>query len=91
MLKATSIGDEVLETLLESKPKGSRSPAGAIASVTTHTATDRGSRFCDGASARAAESSGGDRSAGLLSAEPPSGSGVAIYARHARVPRIRTG
>ena len=38
MLMATSIGEEMLETLLESKPKGSRSAAGAIASVTTHTA-----------------------------------------------------
>jgi protein TonB len=38
MLKATSIGEEMLETLLESRPKGSRSTAGAIASVTTHTA-----------------------------------------------------
>ena len=38
MLRATSIGEEMLETLLESKPRGSRSTAGAIASVTTHTA-----------------------------------------------------
>jgi protein TonB len=38
MLRATSIGEEMLETLLESGPKGSRSTAGAIASVTTHTA-----------------------------------------------------
>ena len=38
MLRATSIGEEMLETLLESRPKGSRSTAGAIASVTTHTA-----------------------------------------------------
>jgi protein TonB len=38
MLRATSNGDEMLETLLESKPKGSRSTAGTIASVTTHTA-----------------------------------------------------
>jgi protein TonB len=38
MLRATSIGEEMLETLLESKSKGSRSTAGAIASVTTHTA-----------------------------------------------------
>jgi protein TonB len=38
MLRATSIGVEMLETLLESRPKGSRSTAGAIASVTTHTA-----------------------------------------------------
>jgi protein TonB len=38
MLSATSIGEEMLETLLESRPKGSRSTAGAIASVTTHTA-----------------------------------------------------
>jgi periplasmic protein TonB len=38
MLRATSIGEQMLETLLESKPKGSRSTAGAIASVTTHTA-----------------------------------------------------
>jgi periplasmic protein TonB len=38
MLRATSIGEEMLETLLESKPKGSRSTAGTIASVTTHTA-----------------------------------------------------
>jgi periplasmic protein TonB len=37
MLRATSIGEEMLETLLESKPKGSRSTAGAIASVTAHT------------------------------------------------------
>jgi protein TonB len=33
-----SIGEEMLETLLESRPKGSRSTAGAIVSVTTHTA-----------------------------------------------------
>jgi periplasmic protein TonB len=38
MLNATSIGEEMLETLLESKPKGSRSTAGTIASITTHTA-----------------------------------------------------
>jgi protein TonB len=38
MLMATSIGEEMLETLLESKPQGSRSTAGTIASVTTHTA-----------------------------------------------------
>lgn len=38
MLMATSIGEEMLETLLESKPKGSRFTGGAIASVTTHTA-----------------------------------------------------
>jgi periplasmic protein TonB len=38
MLRATSIGEEMLETLLESRPKGSRSTAGAIASITTHTA-----------------------------------------------------
>jgi periplasmic protein TonB len=38
MLRATSIGEEMLETLLESKPKGSRSTAGTIVSVTTHTA-----------------------------------------------------
>src|SRR5882757_9004380 len=38
MLRATSIGEEMLETLLESKPKGSRSTAGTIASVTAHTA-----------------------------------------------------
>lgn len=38
MLRATSIGEEMLETLLESRPRGSRSTAGAIASVTTHTA-----------------------------------------------------
>jgi protein TonB len=38
MLRATSIGEEMLETLLESKPKGSRFTAGTIASVTTHTA-----------------------------------------------------
>jgi protein TonB len=38
MLRATSIGEEMLETLLESKPRGSRSTAGTMASVTTHTA-----------------------------------------------------
>jgi protein TonB len=38
MLRATSIGEEMLETLLESRPKGSRSTAGTLASVTTHTA-----------------------------------------------------
>lgn len=38
MLRATSIGEEMLETLLESKPKGFRFTGGAIASVTTHTA-----------------------------------------------------
>ena len=38
MLRATSIGEEMLDNLLESKPKGSRSTAGTIASVTTHTA-----------------------------------------------------
>jgi protein TonB len=38
MLRATSIGEEMLETLLESRSKGSRSTAGAIASITTHTA-----------------------------------------------------
>lgn len=38
MLRASSIGEDMLETLLESKPKGSRSTAGTIASVTTHTA-----------------------------------------------------
>jgi protein TonB len=38
MFRATSIGEEMLETLLESKPKGSRSTAGTIASVATHTA-----------------------------------------------------
>jgi protein TonB len=38
MLRATSIGEEMLDNLLESKPKGYRSTAGTIASVTTHTA-----------------------------------------------------
>ena len=38
MLRATSIGEEMLDNLLESRPRGSRSTAGAIASVTTHTA-----------------------------------------------------
>lgn len=38
MLMPTSIGQEMFETLLESKSNGSRSTAGAIASVTTHTA-----------------------------------------------------
>jgi protein TonB len=45
MLRATSIGEEMLETLLESKPKGSRSTAGTIASVTTHTALIAGAVF----------------------------------------------